>query len=30
MSEVVTVDQVAEAERRVAAWSPKPHAQFNY
>jgi TPR repeat protein/Flp pilus assembly protein TadD len=23
-------DQIAEAKRRVAAWTPKPHPQFNY
>jgi hypothetical protein len=26
----MTPDQIAEAKRRVAAWTPKPHPQFNY
>ena len=26
----MTPDQIADAKRRVAAWTPKPHPQFNY
>jgi len=26
----MTPEQIAEAKRRVASWTPKPHPQFNY